>query len=314
MAVRFLLGFFESCIQPAMMLMCVSFQFLIQKGFANSSSRTAMWYKREEQSVLNSIWYCMTGVQLMVCFPLSLLSYRCSWTNYSQKIGGLLAFGTSQYVGGVIKNWQLLFLALGCATCVWSFFIGFFLPDSPLAAKCYSEEDKKLMVERVRHNETGIENRQFKRYQVIETIQDPIVWCCVMLILVANLVIGGLGVFSNLIIEQFGFSLLQTELLNIAQGSWTIIVMVGSAWCSQRFQQTCLIMIVSPNPSTQPPKAKQIPALDNPSHRRNHRYPGRNTHIIQCRRHAYRLLLHAVLPRRGQHDHLLDHPQHSRSD
>lgn len=101
------------------------------------------------------------------------------------------------------------------------------------------------MVERVRHNETGIENRQFKRYQVIETIQDPIVWCCVMLILVANLVIGGLGVFSNLIIEQFGFSLLQTELLNIAQGSWTIIVMVGSAWCSQRFQQTCLTMIVS---------------------------------------------------------------------
>ncbi|KAI2950737.1 hypothetical protein CBS147323_10665 [Aspergillus niger] len=206
MAVRFLLGFFESCIQPAMMLI------------------TAMWYKREEQSVLNSIWYCMTGVQLM--------------------IGGLLAFGTSQYVGGVIKNWQLLFLALGCATCVWSFFIGFFLPDSPLSAKCYSEEDKKLMVERVRHNETGIENRQFKRYQIIETIQDPIVWCCVMLILVANLVIGGLGVFSNLIIEQFGFSLLQTELLNIAQGSWTIIVMVGSAWCSQRFQQTCLIMIL----------------------------------------------------------------------
>jgi hypothetical protein len=27
-----------------------------------------MWYKREEQSVLNSIWYCMSGVQLMVSF------------------------------------------------------------------------------------------------------------------------------------------------------------------------------------------------------------------------------------------------------
>jgi hypothetical protein len=25
-----------------------------------------MWYKREEQAVLNSIWYCMTGVQLIV--------------------------------------------------------------------------------------------------------------------------------------------------------------------------------------------------------------------------------------------------------
>jgi hypothetical protein len=27
---------------------------------------TAMWYKREEQSVLNAIWYCMSGVSLMV--------------------------------------------------------------------------------------------------------------------------------------------------------------------------------------------------------------------------------------------------------
>ena len=28
--------------------------------------RTGMWYKREEQSLLNSLWYCMSGVQLMV--------------------------------------------------------------------------------------------------------------------------------------------------------------------------------------------------------------------------------------------------------
>jgi hypothetical protein len=101
------------------------------------------------------------------------------------------------------------------------------------------------MIERVRHNETGIENKVYKKYQIIEAIKDPLVWCCVMLILVANLVIGGLGVFSNLIIQKFGFSLLQTQLLNIAQGAWTIIVMVGSAWASQRLQQTCLVMIVS---------------------------------------------------------------------
>ncbi|KAJ5893221.1 hypothetical protein N7495_004912 [Penicillium taxi] len=206
MAVRFLLGFFESCVQPAMMLV------------------TAMWYKREEQSVLNSIWYCMTGVQLIV--------------------GGLLAFGVSHYTDGSIKSWQLLFLVLGIFTCVWSVFIGIFLPDSPLSAKCFPEEDKLLMIERVRNNETGIENKEFKRYQVLEAIQDPLVWCLVILIFVANLVIGGLGVFSNLIIEEFGFSLLQTDLLNIAQGAWTIIVMVGSAWASQRFQQTCLVMIL----------------------------------------------------------------------
>ena len=25
-----------------------------------------MWYTREEQSMLNSLWYCMSGVNLMV--------------------------------------------------------------------------------------------------------------------------------------------------------------------------------------------------------------------------------------------------------
>ncbi|CAI7613484.1 unnamed protein product [Penicillium manginii] len=211
MAVRFLLGFFESCVQPAMMLL------------------TAIWYKREEQSVLNAIWYCMSGVSLM--------------------IGGLLAFGVSHFKNGPIKNWQLLFLVLGLATCVWSFFIATLLPDNPLTAKCFSEEDRKLMIERVRENETGIQNREYKRYQIVEAFKDPFVWCCVLLITVANLVIGGLGVFSNLIITQFGFSLLQTQLLNIAQGAWTILIMLGSAWASQRFQQTCFVMIICAVPA-----------------------------------------------------------------
>lgn len=117
-----------------------------------------------------------------------------------------------------------------------------------MRAKCFSEEDKRLMVERVRHNETGIQNKKYKKYQIVEALTDPFVWCCVALITVGNLVIGGLGVFSNLIIKQFGFTLLQTQLLNVAQGAITIIVMVGSALASQKSGQTCLIMMVSSEP------------------------------------------------------------------
>jgi hypothetical protein len=40
-------------------------------------------------------------------------------------------------------------------------------------------------------------------YQIKEALLDTLVRCCVGLITVANLVIGGLGVFSNLIIEAF---------------------------------------------------------------------------------------------------------------
>ncbi|ROV97438.1 hypothetical protein VMCG_06857 [Cytospora schulzeri] len=206
MVVRFLLGLFESCVQPAMMLI------------------TSMWYTRAEQSLLNSFWYCMTGTQLMV--------------------GGLIAFGASHYSGALMYSWQLLFFVLGVTTVAWSFCIGIFLPDNPMAADCFSEEDRQLMIERVRANETGIQNKTYKMYQAIEALKDAFVWCCVLLILVANLVIGGLGVFSNLIIEAFGFTTLQTQLLNIAQGAITIMVMIGSAKTSQHWDQTCITMII----------------------------------------------------------------------
>ncbi|KAF2182438.1 MFS general substrate transporter [Zopfia rhizophila CBS 207.26] len=138
--------------------------------------RTAMWYTREEQSVLTSLRYCMTGVQLMV--------------------GGLIVYGTSHLKHAAIHSWQLLFLALGGATTLWACFIS-----------------------------------------------RPVVWCCVLQ-LTSTLIIGGLGVFSNLVISHFGFTVLQMQLLNITQGGVTILVMVGSAALAQKIEQTLLIMLI----------------------------------------------------------------------
>ncbi|EPE34277.1 MFS general substrate transporter [Glarea lozoyensis ATCC 20868] len=206
MVVRFLLGLFESCVQPAFIIM------------------TTMWYTKSEQTVLTSLWYCMVGVQLMV--------------------GGIIAWGASHFVGHAIYSWQLLFLALGLLTCVWGLFIGWWLPDSPMSAKCFTEDQKRLMVERVRSNETGIQNKTYKVHQTFEAIKDPVIWCYVMLQITSTLVIGGLGVFSNIIISSFGFTVLQTQLLNIAQGAVTIMVMVGGATLAQTTGQTLLVMHV----------------------------------------------------------------------
>jgi hypothetical protein len=111
-----------------------------------------------------------------------------------------------------------------------------------MKAKCFSEDQKRLMIERVRANETGIQNKTYKTYQMLETIKDPVIWCYVMLQITSTLVIGGLGVFSNLIIASFGFTVLQTQLLNIAQGAVTIIVMIGSATLAQTTDQTVWVM------------------------------------------------------------------------
>ncbi|KAH0587319.1 hypothetical protein H2248_006120 [Termitomyces sp. 'cryptogamus'] len=125
--VRTFLGIFECVCQPA-------FVFL-----------ATMWYTREEQALVIGAFYSMNGFQ--------------------QCVGGLIAYGIAQIEHAKLKNWQILFTLLGCITFVWGLFVLWWLPDSPMRAKCWSKQDRFLMAERVRKNETGIQNREFKKYQ-----------------------------------------------------------------------------------------------------------------------------------------------------
>ncbi|KXH28749.1 glycosyl hydrolase family 38 domain-containing protein [Colletotrichum salicis] len=53
------------------------------------------------------------------------------------------------------------------------------MPDSPMKAHCFSEEDKKLMVERVRSNRNRLQNRKWCKEQVFCCVQgSPSVWIC----------------------------------------------------------------------------------------------------------------------------------------
>ncbi|KII95361.1 hypothetical protein PLICRDRAFT_170021 [Plicaturopsis crispa FD-325 SS-3] len=200
--VRTLLGIFECVCQPA-------FVFL-----------STMWYKREEQALVIGAFYSMNGFQ--------------------QCVGGLIAYGIQHIQHAALKNWQILFTLLGCLTFVWGLFILWWLPDSPLRAKCFSPEDRLLMAERVRENETGIQNREFKMYQVYEAIMDPTVWAVVLISFTNALPTGGLGAFSNIILKAFGFTILQTYLLAIAQGGITIIFLFSAAWLSKKYNQKLL--------------------------------------------------------------------------
>lgn len=55
------------------------------------------------------------------------------------------------------------------------------MPDSPMRAKCYSETDRVLIIERVRANQTGIQNRKFKKEHVYEAMKDAQVWLYILI-------------------------------------------------------------------------------------------------------------------------------------
>ncbi|KZV63835.1 MFS general substrate transporter [Peniophora sp. CONT] len=201
--VRTLLGIFECVCQPA-------FVFL-----------STMWYKREEQALIIGAFYSMNGFQ--------------------QCVGGLIAYGIAQIHHAAIKNWQILFTLLGCLTAVWGVFVGFWLPDSPMRAKCWSVEDRHLIAERVRENETGLQNKKFKWYQAREALTDPTVWILTLISFTNGMPPGGLGAFSNLIIKAFGYTTLQTYLLAIAQGSIIMAWLFSAAWLDRKYKQKLLI-------------------------------------------------------------------------
>lgn len=138
LALRTLLGIFEAVCQPSFLLL------------------SSMWYKREEQAETVTYWYMMNGGQ--------------------QIVGGLLAYAFTQIDSGPLKSWQALFITYGSFSVLWGLFVGYWMPDSPMKAKCFSEEDKRLMVERVRSNQTGLQNKRFRPEQVKEAFLDPQTW------------------------------------------------------------------------------------------------------------------------------------------
>ena len=135
LVLRTLLGIFEAVCQPAFLIL------------------SSMWYKREEQAETVTYWYMMNGGQ--------------------QIVGGVLAYAFTHIKSGPLKSWQALFVSYGVVSVAWGFFVGWWMPDSPMKAKCFSEEDKRKMVERVRSNQTGLQNKKFRPEQVREAFLDP---------------------------------------------------------------------------------------------------------------------------------------------
>ncbi|EXJ66577.1 uncharacterized protein A1O5_10247 [Cladophialophora psammophila CBS 110553] len=211
LTLRTLLGIFEAVCQPSFLIL------------------SSMWYKREEQAETVTYWYMMNGGQ--------------------QIVGGLLAYCFTQIQSGPLKSWQAIFITYGCFSVLWGLFVGWWMPDSPMKAKCFSEEDKKLMVERVRSNQTGLQNKKFRPEQVKEAFLDPQTYCYCLIQICTTLPTSGLGAFANIIITGFDFTVLQTQLLAMVLGAVIIVILLTSTWLVKKFRQNCLVMGIFVIPS-----------------------------------------------------------------
>jgi len=86
----------------------------------------------------------------------------------------------------------------------------------------------------VKGNQNGIETKKWKKEQFIEAITDPKTWLFFLFALVSDLQ-NGLGTQYSIIIKSFGFTTLQTTLLNIPSGCAQIIGVTTGMYMLRRF-------------------------------------------------------------------------------
>ena len=134
-------------------------------------------------------------------------------------MGGLLGYGIG-HIHGALASWRYEFIIIGCLCCTWGIVMCIFLPDSPVTAKGLSNREKRIAVERLKSNQTGIENKHLKPYQIREAFMDVKLYLFFLLGVVGNIPNGGISNFGTLIIKGFGFSTLVTTLMQIPYGKY----------------------------------------------------------------------------------------------
>ncbi|KAL9109084.1 MAG: hypothetical protein Q9227_006175 [Pyrenula ochraceoflavens] len=204
---RALGGAAEACSDPSFMLI------------------TSMWYTRRQQPLRIGLWYTANGLGIAG--------------------GGLLGYGIG-HIRGSLPSWKYEFLIIGALCAVWGIVMFTFLPDSPVSAPLLTPRQRRLAVHRLRHNQTGVENKHLKPYQVKEAFLDIKLYLFFILGVVGNIPNGGISNFGTIIIKGFGFSTLVTTLMQVPYGALISLSILLCVYLNNRFHNNnrCLFILL----------------------------------------------------------------------
>jgi len=138
-----------------------------------------------------------------------------------------------------------MFLLAGGLTVVWSFVLLFFFPPDPIRVRGLSDRERFIAISRLQSNNSGVRNTHFKKAQVYELLLDVRFWLLFSLAFL-NMIPNGPGSsFIPIIINGFGFSRLNTMLLNMPYGLSAGIVNILLPYLAYKYKNMrCYIIIL----------------------------------------------------------------------
>ncbi|KAI9510185.1 MFS general substrate transporter [Russula earlei] len=194
-AARFVLGMCEGSITAGFMIV------------------STMFYTRNEHVVRVGYWFLMNGT--------------------AQIISGFISFGSLHIHTGRFEPWQWLMIITGTLTLITAVLFFFLFPDSPTNAWFLTAEERTKAVQRIKENQTGVENKHFKREQMFEALTDPKTWLFALFAALDN-VPNSLTNQVQIIILSFGFNTFQTTLLGCVSGVVEIVTILSGVTIASR--------------------------------------------------------------------------------
>lgn len=130
----------------------------------------------------------------------------------------------------LIQCYRWIFVLLGALTFVAGILIWFFMPDTPNSCRWLTPHQRAIAVERVAKCQTGIKNHVFRFYQAKEALLDIKLWLNVSLMVWQQSGVSLQSNFSGIIIKSFGFSGLNSLLLQIPGWAVAAIGVPFTGW------------------------------------------------------------------------------------
>ncbi|KZP06951.1 MFS general substrate transporter [Athelia psychrophila] len=113
---------------------------------------------------------------------------------WSQIISGFLSFGALHIKTLGFEPWQWLMVITGSMTLIIATFFWLFFPDSPTNVWFLTMDKRAKAVQRIKENQTGVENKHFKKEQFVEALTDPKTWLFAPFSMLDNIVTIWTGV------------------------------------------------------------------------------------------------------------------------
>ncbi|KAJ5989659.1 hypothetical protein N7481_004869 [Penicillium waksmanii] len=188
---RFVLGALESVVAPCFVV--ITGMFLSAVYIHPVLTPPAHWYTPKEQPIRQVLWFLGTPV-----FGI---------------FGGLLGYALGN-THTEVASWRLLYIVFGSVTALWGIFFAYAFPASPEKASFLSEEDRVMSI-LSSHSIGHSVQLKWKWSQVKEAFSDLKTYIFFIIGIFNTIPAGSLSNFSSILLQGFGFTAVQTQLIGI---------------------------------------------------------------------------------------------------